>query len=257
MNLNFQNKKGMRYLYVLKLMCLFFSFSYGQVGIGTTNPNASSILELSATNKGLLLPRVNITGKNDETTIVAPAEGLVIYSPASNTNVAPGIYAYDGGSWVNLSTRKYGRLLRDLVGTQNITFTAYSSTNTYGNYLSLFDGLDNTGGGSFHSARSGTPTGDWGFGITIAKPYTISGLVFDGRNDCCTNRIVNVVVKLYRHGTLVYTSSPIIISTVGYNPVAIPDVYADEIRIVVPLGGNTGGGQGVINFSELHIMGEG
>ena len=97
---------------------MYFSVCYAQVGIGTTNPDGSSILELSATNRGLLLPRVNIMSKNDVSTIVTPAEGLVIYSPASNMNVAPGIYAFDGASWVNLSARKYGRLLRDLVGTQ-------------------------------------------------------------------------------------------------------------------------------------------
>ena len=42
----------------LYLFLLFSSFGFSQVGIGTASPNANSILELSATNKALLLPRV-------------------------------------------------------------------------------------------------------------------------------------------------------------------------------------------------------
>jgi type VI protein secretion system component Hcp len=45
-----------------------------QVGIGTTSPNASSILDLSSPDKGLLLPRVN-----DTTAVSNPSAGLMVY----------------------------------------------------------------------------------------------------------------------------------------------------------------------------------
>ncbi|MFZ1705976.1 MAG: hypothetical protein WAT79_16645 [Saprospiraceae bacterium] len=63
--------------------------SFSQVGIGTTTPNGSSILDLSSTNKGLMLPRV------DNTSLVSnPSEGLMVYDKDKK---AP--YFYDGTSW--------------------------------------------------------------------------------------------------------------------------------------------------------------
>ncbi|WP_194716599.1 hypothetical protein, partial [Mesonia oceanica] len=89
-------------------------------------------------------------------------------------------------------------------------------------------------------------------------------LILDGRNDCCTDRIVNTKIKLYRCGSLKYTSPPITSATTGDNIVNIPDIYADEIRLVVPNGedvgngGNVGnsenGGGEYINFSELSVV---
>ena len=65
----------------LFLLLLFIVFPfYAQVGIGTTSPNASSILDISSTNSGLLIPRVALTGTNDITTIVYPAISLLVYT---------------------------------------------------------------------------------------------------------------------------------------------------------------------------------
>lgn len=77
-----------------------------QVGIGTTNPDASSILDISATDKGVLIPRVSL---NDVTTtqldgVNTAATGLLIW----NTNVSTvggsgiGFYYFDGTLWVTL-----------------------------------------------------------------------------------------------------------------------------------------------------------
>jgi hypothetical protein len=50
---------------------------YAQVGIGTVNPDTSSILDLTATSQGLLIPRMN-TEQRDA--ILNPATGLLIYN---------------------------------------------------------------------------------------------------------------------------------------------------------------------------------
>ncbi len=78
------------------------------VGIGTNNPNSSAMLEVSSANKGLLLPRVALTGINDAVTISNPATSLLVY----NTNVAlpAGVgYYYNSGTggapvWTKFST---------------------------------------------------------------------------------------------------------------------------------------------------------
>lgn len=56
---------------------------FAQVGIGTTAPNASAILDINSTNKGFLLPRLNLTGKNDNTTVSSPANGLMVFNLAA------------------------------------------------------------------------------------------------------------------------------------------------------------------------------
>ncbi|MBX7107430.1 MAG: hypothetical protein K1X61_02160 [Chitinophagales bacterium] len=66
--------------------------SSGAAGIGTTTPNGSSLLDISSTSKGVLLPRMTKTQRDG---IAAPTEGLLIYQ----TNSQPGFYYYDGSSW--------------------------------------------------------------------------------------------------------------------------------------------------------------
>ena len=243
--------------YYLITILFVINLSYSQVGINTTNPDTSSILDIVSTDKGVLFPRVNLTSLTDITTIMAPAEGLIVYSSSSNCNVPAGLYLFNGTNWEIIScfglSNSYSRLIRDEIGVANVTFTAYSSTNTFGNYSSLFDGIDNIAGASFYSDRSGSPTGDWGFGVTLPKPYFISELILDGRNDCCTSRIENVTIRLYACGNLVYSSPSITSSITGDNTVSIPNIYADEIRLVVGNGGTTTGGA-VINFSELDVV---
>ena len=76
-------------------MILICSSTYSQVGIGTETPNASSLLELSSTSKGLLVPRMTETQKN---AISTPAQGLLVFQ----TNGTVGFYSYDGSSWLHL-----------------------------------------------------------------------------------------------------------------------------------------------------------
>lgn len=64
-------------LYVLFVGIATFSFSQDNVGIGTTDPDPSAILELKAEDKGMLVPRLT---SNQITSISNPAEGLLVYN---------------------------------------------------------------------------------------------------------------------------------------------------------------------------------
>ncbi|MCB0457698.1 MAG: hypothetical protein KDC91_08145 [Flavobacteriaceae bacterium] len=85
---------------LLFLSCLPF---YAQVGIGTTTPNPSSILEVSATNKGILIPKVSLA--NVTTTqldgINTAATGLLIYNTNATTVGGNGVgyYYFNGAQW--------------------------------------------------------------------------------------------------------------------------------------------------------------
>lgn len=89
-----KNTMTMRHFFTLTLLCFItIQATYAQVGIGTTTPDDSSILEISSSNQGLLLPRLT-TAERDA--IVDPANGLIIYNTDSdelqynsNTKAAP------------------------------------------------------------------------------------------------------------------------------------------------------------------------
>ncbi len=101
MNMRFMKK-------IIFIVCLFSGLgAFAQTGIGTTSPDASARLEVSATNKGFLPPRVALTAINAAGPIPSPATGLLVYNTAtagsSPNNVIPGFYFWDGSSWDYLS----------------------------------------------------------------------------------------------------------------------------------------------------------
>lgn len=90
------------------ILALFFSLNaIAQTGIGTTTPHASAKLDVTATNKGFLPPRVTLTSTTDVSTIASPATGLLIYNTATAgtapNNVVPGYYYWNGSTWIQIS----------------------------------------------------------------------------------------------------------------------------------------------------------
>lgn len=83
---------------ILGAFLLCTSTCFAQVGIGTDTPNASSILELQSTDKGLLLPRLT-TAERD--LIASPVEGLTIYN---TTTESLEVYISEAVGWSHLST---------------------------------------------------------------------------------------------------------------------------------------------------------
>ncbi len=80
--------------FMTAFMCLSFN-TWSQVGVGTSNPDASAALEIQSTTKGLLLPRMTGLQMNN---IASPAEGLLVYC----TNCTPkGLYYYNGTAFVS------------------------------------------------------------------------------------------------------------------------------------------------------------
>lgn len=75
-----------------------------QVGIGTTSPNSSAALDVFSSNKGILLPRLNLSGRNDAATISAPTNGLIAFNLAAagttpNAVLANSLYFRQNNIW--------------------------------------------------------------------------------------------------------------------------------------------------------------
>ena len=74
------------------------------IGIGTTTPNASALLDLTATDMGILIPRVTLLAATNGTLPVnSPATGLLVYNTSGGA-LAAGFYYWDSGQWVQIGS---------------------------------------------------------------------------------------------------------------------------------------------------------
>ncbi len=98
----------MKYLTLTILTVQFSILASAQVGVGTSSVEASAKLQVEASNKGFLPPRVALTSTaTASNAISSPATGLLVYNTAtagsSPNNVTPGFYYYDGSKWQRVS----------------------------------------------------------------------------------------------------------------------------------------------------------
>lgn len=89
-------------LNLLTIFIFIISFnSLAQVGIGTTSPDASSMLDIQSTAKGMLIPRMDTTQR---TGITSPATGLLVFDTDTQS------FWFYAGSWTELSAGYYDEL---------------------------------------------------------------------------------------------------------------------------------------------------
>jgi trimeric autotransporter adhesin len=72
-------------------------YKVGRLGIGAENTEASSVLQVSSTTQGALMPRMT---EAQRTAISSPALGLLVFQ----TNNTVGFYFYNGMAWVLLAS---------------------------------------------------------------------------------------------------------------------------------------------------------
>ena len=71
-------------------------YSGGNVGVGTATPATSAALDVSSTDKGILIPRLTLAQRD---AVSYPETGLLIYQ----TDNSPGFYFYNGTQWASVS----------------------------------------------------------------------------------------------------------------------------------------------------------
>lgn len=120
-------------------MFIFFNMNAQNIGVNSTGsiPDVSAGFDVDFTNKGLLIPRIALTGVNDAVTIATPATSLLIY----NTNAAlpDGVgYYYNSGTtaapvWLRLTTG---------APSNDWTILGNAGTNPATNFLGTTDAQD-------------------------------------------------------------------------------------------------------------------
>ncbi|GAB4452398.1 MAG: hypothetical protein OHK0036_13950 [Bacteroidia bacterium] len=90
----------------------------GNVGIGTTIPNNSALLHVSATNKGVIFPKVGLTGATDNITVPVSTptdDGMLLYNTSTagtGTNaITPGYYYWQNNRWTKFQTSGYAGIV--------------------------------------------------------------------------------------------------------------------------------------------------
>lgn len=161
----------------------FIVTSTGSTGIGTNTPDASAILDLTSSNKGVLVPRVNLTSSTMQLGSSTNATGLLVFNTGSI--LSQGYYFWNGTEWriinsgtataplisslncsaATLSPGSYtqgipytGILKIPYTGGNGGIFSSGSSVTVNGLSLSLQSGQLETGNGFLVFNVAGTPT---------------------------------------------------------------------------------------------------
>jgi len=139
--------------------CLFAGQLHSQVGIGTTIPDPSSILDISATDKGVLLPSISLGNVNNsmlDGTNTAE-HGLLIWNsnPLVVGGSGVGFYYYNTSFWERLSTQN-----NTAENGVNLTANAIRLGGTLLQNTTISNGaynldIDLTGLGDFHIQDAG------------------------------------------------------------------------------------------------------
>lgn len=140
-------------------------FSQGvAINTDSSNPDASAILDVKATDKGVLVPRMTQAQKN---AIASPATGLLIYQSDGTS----GFYYYDGSTWVRTATSTNatytagtgigvsGNVITNTSPDQTVNLTGGGATSVTGTYPNFtISSTDNNSGGSVTSVGLSLPS---------------------------------------------------------------------------------------------------
>jgi hypothetical protein len=77
-----------------------FSQNAGISATGAKAPNPAAGLDVNFTTKGLLIPRVSLTGTINSAPLATHVKGMLVFNKDSVGDVRPGFYYNDGTKWI-------------------------------------------------------------------------------------------------------------------------------------------------------------
>lgn len=182
------------------LICIFIVHFVQSQSVGISDvlitPDPSSMLEIRATNKGLLIPRVELISTNNPSPVSSPATSLLVFNTATQNDVTPGFYYWDGTQWIRLATGSLSGGITSLsagtsgaeTGTSGLTFSVNPITSA----------------GSIALANSGVTAGTYGqTGANVAY-FTVDarGRLTSAANRTLTPADIGAAHATHSHATL-------------------------------------------------------
>jgi hypothetical protein len=196
-----QQTKIMKHCLTL-LFATLTSFAFSQsVGIGTTVPDSSAMLDVKSTSKGLLMPRMTTAQRN---AIANPKNGLMVYNLDSS-----------GFQHFSVDTQY------NVIGTPNVN--PYFDNQNQFNYLGTAQVL---------STNSVIANFIQQFNFPQAKQLdTIALYVLQAQNSCSNASSLPLQIQLYA-GTYNDANADVLLHTVSYN---VPsNIFQTWINIALP-----------------------
>jgi hypothetical protein len=174
------------------LVFAFVNANSQAIGIGTTSPSSSSLLDISSTTKGMLMPRMTSAQR---AAISSPASGLMVFDTDTKT-----LWAYDGTVWKNLYTSG-GVLILPFSQTVNTAISAFQVTNQ-----GIGAAIEGSSTAQFGIGMTAKTTGEGGWGLFAfsngagsqsIRSYADNGTAFHGENNNAanTNTLMNLLNK--------------------------------------------------------------
>ncbi len=121
-------------IYIL-CMILLSIFLNAQVGINTNAPNASSVLDISSSNKGVLFPQYDLLVLNSTSTPIAnPADGLIIYNSGGVSTFPKGYYVWVRNQWQRIVVSGSEPQIMSLLISSGVLIPTGSTNNTLGSF---------------------------------------------------------------------------------------------------------------------------
>ncbi|MFV0566302.1 MAG: hypothetical protein ACK5NB_10780 [Flavobacteriaceae bacterium] len=99
----------MKHIFKLTIIGILFFIGHRldaqeQMGVGTDTPDKSAVLDVSSTNQGILIPRINLTTiTQDIDGETGQAEGLMVYN--NGNTLKKGFYFWNGTEWRTLDDK--------------------------------------------------------------------------------------------------------------------------------------------------------
>lgn len=93
-------------LFTIIILTLALSVKSQNIGFNdnSADPNASAMVDINSSSKGLLIPRVSLDSTLLATPVTDPATSLMVYNTATVHDVTPGYYYWDGDEWVRFGS---------------------------------------------------------------------------------------------------------------------------------------------------------
>ena len=101
------------------------SQNVGINGTGAT-PDVSSGLDVSYTDKGILIPRVDISDLSTEAPVTSAATSLLVYN--TNTTTGPGYFFWNGSDWIKMFDDTDGKSWKTTGNSGTVTGTNFLGT---------------------------------------------------------------------------------------------------------------------------------
>ena len=146
-------------LLIIGIAILAQSTLLAQIGIQTDNPDQSAILDIVSSNKGLLIPRINLTSNlQNPDPVSSPATGLLVYNSGNNQD--NGFYYWSGSSWMMLKPQEAGDIQGPSSSTDNavVRFEGTSGKIIQNSSVILDDAGNITGVNNITTAAFTMPT---------------------------------------------------------------------------------------------------